>query len=129
MSSGIGKTQNAALRIVLELMNDEGSQASQTLDECFTLSGYTVTRRQVVSLAPAAIDEAVTFTDAIALILVTKDYDFDLRMAAGETLLENLRFFTLWAYDTDEGVHQTSVLLTGNTTNTALVEVWTIEKP
>lgn len=129
-------TMNAALRIVTEHMNDTGDSAAKSLDSDqvnrggLTLSGYEdATPGRRIRLGTAAADQALSFTDAIAIVIVSHDYPFSLRLAAGETLLTNLRAFVVWADDTDDGVHQTSCLLTGNGTYAADLEVWIIEKP
>lgn len=123
-------TKSATLRTLLTAVNDAGEEPEKSLDESFVLASFTdFTPGRRIRLAAAAADQAVTFTDAIALLVVSHDYPFSLRLAAAETLLENLRSFLVWADDEDSGVHQTSVLLTGNGTNVADLEVWIIEKP
>ncbi len=127
-------TQNAALRLVLQHMNDTGEEAAQTLDTDgfatgIPLSGYTDFSVRRIKLAVDADDQAVEFTAAIGVVVVSRDYAFSLRKADGETLFENLRLFVLWAADEDTEACTTSVLLTGNGDNVAAIEVWIFEKP
>jgi hypothetical protein len=129
-------TMNSALRIVLQHMNDTGDTAAKSLDTDeidqagLTLSGYEdLTPGRRIRLGASAADQAVAFTDALGILIVSHDYPFSLRLAAGETLLTNLRAFVVWADDTDDGVHQTSCLLTGNGSYAADLEAWIIEKP
>lgn len=129
-------TMSAALRIVLQHLNDTGESPEKSIDTDsidqagLTLSDYdALTPGARIKLAPAAADQAVLFTDAIAILIVSRDYSFSLRLAAAETLLENLRAFLVWANDTDTGIHQVSCLLTGNGADTANLEIWIIEKP
>ena len=129
-------TQNAALRIVLQHMADTGESPEQSIDtdkigrSGFTLSGYDdITPGRRLLLAVDADDQALAFDDAIGVLLVSRDYPFSLRLADGETLMTNLRAWLAFADDTDAGVLQTSVLLTGNGVNAANLEIWIIEKP
>ena len=129
-------TKEAALRIVLQHLNDTGESPEKALDTDIidqaglVLSEYTdLTPGRRVLLAAAAADQAITFTNAIALVIVSHDNAFKLRLAAGETLLTNLRAFVVWADDEDDAVKATSVLLTGNGVTTADLELWIIEKP
>lgn len=121
-------TKSASLRLILEALNDTGEAAEKELDTTKDLDSYTdITPGRRIALAAAAADQAVAFTDAIGIVLVSHDNPFSLRLAAGETLLEDLTVFVVWGSATDDGVHQTSVLLTGNGDNIADIEVWIIE--
>lgn len=123
-------------RTVLEHEEAAGEAAEKTLDTNMigpaglSLSDYTdITPGKRVLLAPAAADQALGFTNACALLIVSRDYPFSLRLAAGETLMSNLRKFELFADDTDDGILEGPVLLTGNGTNQASLEVWIVELP
>ena len=123
-------TKSASLRLGLEALNDVGEAPEKGVDETLDLSGYTdLTPGRRIALDPAAVDQAVTFTDAIAILIVSHDYPFSLRLVAGQALLANLRVFLVWADDELDDAHSTSVLLTGNTLNVADLEVWILEKP
>lgn len=122
----------ASLKIVAELQADSGLDPQCVLDSDdhpgpFTLSGYDEKTEQTIALGPAAADQAVTFTAAAGLILVS-DQPFSLRLAGGETLLQNLRAFVVWADTVADAVHSTSVLLTGNGENTASIQLKLIEQ-
>lgn len=123
-------------RTVLLHEEESGAAAEKSLDTHtigpagLTLTGYTdITPGKRILLAPAADDVEVAFTHACALLIVSRDYPFSLRLAAGETLLTNVRKFELFADDTDDGVLEGPVLLTGNGTNQASLEVWIVELP
>ncbi len=127
-------TMNATLRLVLQHASDTGEAPEKTLDTDgidrvgLALRDYEdVMPGRRIRLAAAADDQAVTFTNAVGLVIVSHDYPFKLRLAAGETLMENLRAFVVWADDADDGIVQTSCLLTGNGTYAADLEVWIIE--
>lgn len=129
-------TMNAAFRLVLQHMNDTGESPEKTLDtdlldrSGLVLSGYEdITPGKRIRLTPAAADQAVTFTDALLVAIISRDYPFSWRAGLGETLFENVRFMVVGGYDTTAGVAQTSVLLSGNGTNEADLEIWIIEKP
>jgi len=122
----------ASLKIVAELQADSGLDPQCVLDTDehpgpFTLSGYDEKTERTLALGPAAADQAVTFTAAAGLIMVS-DEPFSLRLAAGETLLTDLRAFVLWSDSVANAVHETSVLLTGNGQHTAAVQMKLIER-
>lgn len=129
-------TLNAALRLVVEHANDTGESPEKTLDTKaldragLVLSGYdSITPGKRLKLAPTDDDVEVTFTAAIGIVIVSRDYSFKLRHAVGETLLGNLRAYVVWAADIDTEIATTSVLLTGNGADTSNLEIWIIEKP
>lgn len=126
-------TRAASIQAILEFIADVGlsPECAVDTDESpgpFTLTGWDEKLQGTVKVGPTALDQALTFTDALAIVLVS-DQPFDMRLAAGETLLTNQRMFIVWADDTDDGVHQTSVLLTGNTIAQAIVSYFIIEAP
>jgi len=92
-----------------------------------SLSGFKEWREQTIVLAPGAADQAFTFTDVGAIELLS-DYPFSWRAAAGETLWTNTRYFCDIADDVDTGVHQTSILLTGNGEHEAIIKAFVVEK-
>lgn len=127
-------TKTLATRLVLEHSNDTGEQPAQTLDTnglptALLLSGYTDFTVKAIALAAAAADQAVTFTNALVVAIVSRDEPFSLRLAAGQKLLTNLRLFVIQSADEDEEANTTSVLLTGNGDNVANLDAWIIEKP
>lgn len=123
--------KEASLRLIVDSLNASGESPEKTLDEVLDLAGYTgITPGRRLSLAAVAADQAVTFVGAIGLIIISHDNFFKLRLATGETLMTNLRLFVAWASDEDTALASTvNVLLTGNGTTTADIEIWIIEKP
>lgn len=124
-------TKEASLRLILNSLNASGDAPEKTFDETLDLSEFTsITPGRRLSLAASASDQAVTFTGAIGIVIMSHDNYFKLRLLTGETLLTNLRLFTVWANDEDTALASTvSVLLTGNGTTPADLEIWIIEKP
>lgn len=121
--------KSAVLRLLLSSIDDTGYDPSKEADASLTLSGYTdITPGRRLTLAAGASDQALSFTEAVGLVIISHDNPFKLRIAAGETLLTNLRRFVLWCDDEDDGARATSVLLTGNGSTPADLEVWIIEK-
>lgn len=123
-------------RTVLQHEEESGETAEKALDTNtigpagLSIADYTdITPGKRILLAPAAADQELAFTEACALLIVSRDYPFSLRLADGETLLANLRKFVLFADDTDDGILEGPVLLTGNGSNQASLEVWIVEKP
>ena len=122
-------TPSMTFRTILEQVNDVGESAAKDVDELLALSGIeNWTAGQRLVLAAAAADQAVTFTDAVALFIFSHDEPFKLRLASGGTLLANLRCFLLVGDTTTTAVHSTSVLLTGNGVSPASLEIWKVEK-
>lgn len=123
-------TQSVIARLILQHVSDTGETPEKEYDEEYTLTGFAdITPGRRLKLAAAAADQALTFTDVIGILITSRDNPFDLKVGAGETALTNLRSFFVLAEDTDDGVHQTSVLLSGNGSNESNLEIWLIEKP
>lgn len=129
-------TMNAAMRLVLQHMNDTGETPEKVMDTDqldragLVLSGYKeIMAGRRLRLAPDAADYELQFTDVILIAIVSRDYPFSWRIADGETLHANVRVFVLAGADENTGVAQGHVLLTGNGTNEADLEIWLIEKP
>ena len=123
-------TKGASLRLVLETVNDTGDTPAKSVDETFDLTSFTdLTPGRRIALATTADDQPVAFSDAIGVVVLSHDYPFGIRLAAGETLMSNVRLFVVYADDENAGVLTGSFLLTGNGTNVADIEVWLIEAP
>jgi len=116
------------VRIIVTLQDDTGEEPVTSIDETYSQSAFLVEHVDTEQIATAASDQASLFTDASALIYASKDNSFDLRLAAGETLLEDLVFFAAVSNNVANGVHQTSVLLSGNGINNASVRSVRVEK-
>lgn len=128
----MAEVQSASLRLLLEHINSPGEEASSSFDEALTLKGTSglqdVTAKRRMRLPAAASDQALTFTNAAAVILWSHDNGFKVRLGAAETLTGLLRAFVLWAKDEATAAKSTSVLLTADGTNAVDLEIWIIEK-
>lgn len=124
-------TKSASLRLILEYKDDTTESPSKDFDETLTLLDFddaTPGRRK--KLTTTASDEALTFTDAIGLIVFSHNYPFSYRLKSAETLIGPTMLAVVgFAPDTTDGFHTTSILLTGNGDNVADLEIWIIEKP
>lgn len=107
-------------RLVIENQEPVGV-ILDSFDESVVLEGYkTADLNKRLQLAPSAEDVSVTFQGPGLLVIQSRDYPFGIRMAAGETLLSNLRHFSLGGADLTASVHPGgSVLLYGNGENVA----------
>lgn len=123
-------TKNISIRTILELRDDTGAVESKGFDETLTLSSFLdVTPGRRITLAAAASDQAVTFTAGAALFIYSHTNSFKLRMASGETLMSNLRQFgPVVSNVATNNSTVTSVLLSGNGSTTADLEIWIVEK-
>jgi len=123
------------LRLLASLYADAGLAAEKELDTDdlpssagpIVLTGFQEWAIKKVTLAVSVTDQAVTFTAAVLIILLS-DEPITVRLAAGETQLPNTRLFVVAADDSDDHVHSTSVLLSNPGANEAHVEAWFIEK-
>jgi hypothetical protein len=119
------------LQITASHYNNPGEEADKVLPFKAVLSELgdaTCARR--LQLAAAADDLPVTFGEASALYLVSRNGErFGWRLAAGETLVENqLAFLSQTRRTTDASGLQTSILLTGNGSTICDLEIWIVEK-
>ncbi len=127
-------TKRATIRVILEVQSDTDEPADCVFDSAdlpvamSILSGFTSWRREELLLGASAADQALTFTDAIAILLVS-DTAFDYRHVAAEALQENLRMYLAWADDTADGIHQVSMLLSGNGVTPSQITAYIFEKP
>jgi hypothetical protein len=126
----------AALRLLYEMLPSQGASPGCSVDTDadplgggqLSLEGLDSARNETILLASGASEQAVTFTDAVAIILIGSG-PFSLRRATGETPFTNLRTFVVWADDTNDGVATTSVLLDGNGANQVTIQAIVVEKP
>lgn len=117
------------LRLIAELVRVSGEAPRDTEDLTVEIDGFKIQNRKTVTLAPADTDTLISFTDASAILVLTHDaYPFRLRLADGETLIDNLFVFVAGGNDKSKSALSDGVLLSGNTTNTVQVEIWVIEK-
>lgn len=136
----MAQTQSAALRLLLTHVNDTGDEARTLVDSSEsaslpTLDGFEDLTVKRLRLSPTADDQAVAFTRAAGLAIVSKDYPFFYRLAADETLVgPTLVAVLLWGDDpaVNDGDAPaaglvTSILLTGNGTNEADLFVGIVE--
>lgn len=123
-------TKNMSLRTILTYLDDIGATDRSPFDETLTLSGYSdATPGRRLTLAAAASDQAVTFTSGALVFIFSHDNTFKVRLASGETLMSNLRQFgPVMVNVATNNALSTSILLTGNGTTTADLEIHIIEK-
>ena len=122
--------QQVIFRFIIEHLNNPGESADKRFDDCAFLTGLQdlVASRRLVLLA-AAVNQALTFTAPAAIFIFSRNGQrFNLRMASGETLITNLKAFSLVSDDITRGVATTSLLLTGNGVNNSDLEIWIVEK-
>jgi len=127
-------SKSASNRGIVDFLDDAGNKASESLDTDrltggLVLSGYTAHSVASIYLLSGDTDLAVTFTNAIGLLIVSEDNEFSLRLAGGETLLTDIRKLEVWGHVSTKKVASTSVLLTGNGVTPSKLKVYIIEKP
>lgn len=127
--------QSAAFRFLADLLSDLGRDPSFHLDtdedeRPLRLEGFKECVQQKKVVLPADVDVSITIPDDIIALVVYSSEPIQMRLAAGETQLTNLRLFTAIADDElDEIMAAGAILLTGNTTNEAVVRIIYLVKP
>ena len=127
-------TKSATIRVIASLIPDIGEDPTTQIDTGALpvplpeLSGLGAYRVESISLAPAAVDQELLLTEAVAVVIIA-DAEFSLRLAAGETLQGNLRMWAFQCGDTDAGALTAPILLTGNTISTANLTAIVVERP
>ncbi len=128
-------TRSAILRILAQIVEDTGNEAGVDLDSdamggipSLLLTGIEEDDIKTIRLGPNATNQAVAWTDAV-MVLLFSDIAIDLRLAGGESLVENVRFFGFCTADLDDGAHQSGILLSGRGDATATVKILIVEQP
>jgi hypothetical protein len=125
-------TPEVSFQLVAEHSDDTNAQPSCVLDTNsapsgpLQLDGFKLHSMGTIIVAPADVDKPLLFTGAVALVLLS-DEKFSLRLAAGESLLADIRSFFFMGDDADTPAHATGVCLTGNGANEAAVTYWIYE--
>ena len=122
-------TKQLTSRQILALADDTGEPSKKDFDETLTQSGFSdLTPGRRIQLAAAASDQALTFTAGSFVKIYSHDNGFKIRLAADETLSGLIRHFCIEAQNATNAALTTSVLLTGNGSTVADLEVWIVEK-
>lgn len=119
----------ASFRIIVEQIADTGESPETSYDETFSLDGFEEDVSKRILLEAADADVAVTFTAGISVLVFSIDNPFKMRLAGGETLMDNLRLFLVVCDDEDDEALSTSILLTGNGANQSRIRFLVLEKP
>ena len=120
------------LRVIAESIPDTGREPVGLIDtddeaSPLVLTGFTGWTRRSVQIAAAAVDTPITFTQAVALQLFS-DVPVDIRLASGESLVENIRYIGWMGDDEDDGGHGTSILVSVPGASAANLELLYIEQ-
>lgn len=124
-------TKSITLRALLESINDVGDSPSCDFDEAVVLSGWTSDTHKHMSLPASAADLSLGLAaDAAMVFIYSHDYPFSVRLKAAEKLIGPVRFFAFAADDEAAVAYDAgpdAILLTGNGSNAADLEVFIIE--
>ena len=127
-------TQQALFRAIATLLDDQGDSKcadidTDALDVPLVLTGYKIRSLATITLASDADDQAFTFTAAAAVMLVSQNGEsFKVRIADSETLSGELLLWQAVSKGKTTAAYSTSVLLTGNGTNEAVLKAIVVEK-
>lgn len=125
-------TKKLYYRVIAKTIPDTGREAVGELDtdqeaEPLVLSSFVGWKREALRVAAGAVDQAFTFTDAVAM-LIFSDEPFHIRLAAGQKQTTNIRFFG-WCANTELlTVNTTSVLISVPGANPANLDILFVEK-
>lgn len=122
------------LRITASLSEDLGAEPVIAIDTAVLmplglgLGGFPGWRHQRVQVPAAAVDQAITFTDAV-LLLVFSDQPISIKTKTGETAALNQVFHGWCAKDATHAVSPAAGILVSNPgASVANVDVLVIEK-
>lgn len=115
-----------SLQLIFELLAATAVDPSVAVDtDALTPAKYAdliVVSDQILSIGPAVVNQAVALP-ACCLVLIVSDKLITLRLASGETPLAIRYFVTAGADNGDTAYPAQSLLLSGNTVDTASVRV------
>lgn len=122
-------TPEIRIYVRADMVNDEGEVPSKTLEWSRTLSGFnTVTPGARRRLASDAADVELTHDEPALVLVASHDNPFALKLADGETVIDDCMLFLAVAYQTTTAMGQllatTEVLVSGNGTDAANLEHW-----
>jgi len=121
-------TPTFSARLILEQADDTGQEASKDLDKSFPLSGLeTFTCAQRIKLG-ASSTYTISVTDYAALVVVSHDKSFKVRIKAAEHQIVQTMLFALASEGITKGISTEDVILEGNGSNEANLEIWVVEK-
>lgn len=126
-------TQSVNFQGILELISDVGESPHCVIDEKLTISGFASVTHKRFPLGATDVGTAlgIPTTDMVAIVIFSHDEPFKLRLKAAEKQLDNMRFFVAIGDDEVDAMYDGSaddILLDGNGTNQADIEVYLIHK-
>lgn len=127
----------ATFRLLAEYYPSSGVDPASRVDTDVSpglplvLTGFTGFTQTSLTVAPAAVDQSVTLpTGGVIALLIVSDQPITLKLATGETEMENGRAWMMVAADEDTAILPAGdLLISGNTASTANVVIWYIPKP
>lgn len=122
-------TPEIRVRVIVDLVNDEGETPSKTFDKVYTLSAFTTftpgARRR---LSSDAVDVALTHDEPALVLVASHDNPFSIKLSDGETAIDDCVLFLAVANQTTTAMGQllatAEVLVSGNGTDAANLEHW-----
>lgn len=126
-------TKSIEVQIIIRQADDEGDVPQKVFDQTYTLAGFTQCKPgERVRVASDADDLALAHSTPSLVLAASHDYPFSLRLADGETLLTDLSLFLAVGYQSTTAMNDilatASVLVTGNGSDAADVEHWTVKQ-
>lgn len=126
-------TKAITVRVIVESVDDEGEVPKKLFDESYTLSGYTnLTPGLQQRVGAAAADVELAHTTPAMVMVASHDNPVTIKLAAGETELEDCVLFLAVAHQSTTAMGQlvatTEVLVSGNGQDAADIEHWTVKK-
>lgn len=118
-------TDTLEARLIAYRRDAPGADPVGEIDLTAILSGTGGTLVDAFTLGAAASEEAHALPACTALFIVSKDYPFSMKLRSGETAMAGLKLYVMAGQEADTAALASgSVLLSGNGTNAARIEIW-----
>lgn len=119
-------------RVVAQTIPDTGRQPVAELDtdeepDPLVLLSFKGWKRESIQVPSLAVDQAFTFTDAVAMVIFS-DEPFHIRLVAGQQQITNLRSISWCADASNLACKGTSVLISVPGANPANLDILFVEK-
>lgn len=120
-------TDTVETRLIAYRRDAPGADPVGDIDLTAILSGTGGTLVDAFTLGAAASDEVHALPACTALLIVSKDYPFSMKLRSGETAMAGLRMFALSGEEADTAALASgNALLSGNGSNAARIEIWVV---
>lgn len=120
-------TDTVETRLIAYRRDAPGADPVGDIDLTAILSATGGTLVDSFTLGAAASDEVHALPACTALLIISKDYRFSMKLRSGETAMTGLKLFAFSGDEADTAALASgNVLLSGNGSNAARIEIWAV---